>query len=86
VNIQERDAFYDDLVASVAREQLTWGQAVRLLRTEVAGVTQANFAKMCKISVRTLRNLETDAGNPTIETLEATLRPFGLKLTISRKS
>lgn len=48
-------------------------------------MTQAKFGAMTKISVRTLRNLETDTGNPTVATLEAALSPFGLALTIRRR-
>lgn len=85
MNTVERDEFYDELVDAVARGELTWGDAVHALRTKVARMNQETFARMTKISVRTLRNLETDAGNPTLATLESVLHPFGLKLAIERK-
>lgn len=84
MNAAERDAFYDELVRAVGAAELTWGEAVRRLRTEVAGVNQKTFAKMTKVSERTLRQLENDAGNPTLATLQAVLRPFGLTLSIRR--
>lgn len=86
MNTLERDEFYDALVDAVARGELTWGDAVRELRTKVAGVKQDTFARMTGISVRTLRNLENDAGNPTLATLESVLHPFGLRLTVQRKA
>lgn len=85
MNAVERDAFYDELVRGVTAGELTWGQVVRALRVEVTGLNQARFAKMTKISERTLRQLETDAGNPTVATLEAVLRPFGLDLGLRRR-
>ena len=45
------------------------GAAVRRLRKEVTGLQQARFAQMCKLSVRALRQLELDEGNPTVQTL-----------------
>ncbi len=85
MNVEERDAYYDRLVAAVGRGEMTWGEAVRGLRKDVAGLNQQQFARATKLSVRTLRNLEQDAGNPTMATLEAALRPFGLTLTIQRR-
>lgn len=85
MNGAERNAFFDELVRAVGAGELTWGEAVRKLRTEVAGVNQATFARMTKLSERTLRHLENDTGNPTLATLQSVLRPFGLRLTIERK-
>lgn len=85
MNAAERDAFYDELVRAVRARELTWGEAVRRLRVEVAGVNQATFAKMTKISERTLRHLENDTGNPTMATMQAVLAPFGLLVSIDRK-
>ncbi len=85
MNTEERDAFYDKIVHAVAAGDMTWGEAIRTLRTDVAGVNQATFAKMTKISERTLRQLETDAGNPTLATLEAVLKPFGLCIGLRRR-
>jgi len=85
MNTEERDAFFDEVVRAVASGDMTWGAAVRTLRTDVAGVNQATFSKMTKVSERTLRQLETDAGNPTLATLEAVLRPFGLNVGLRRR-
>ena len=80
----ERDAFYDELVCAVSDGELTWGEAVRELRVKVAGLDQATFARVTKISVRTLRHLEHGTGNPTLSTLRAVLTPFGIELTMQR--
>lgn len=61
---------------------LTLGEAVRRLRTEVTGLHQSQFAKMCKISVRTLVHIEHDEGNQTLKSLNAVFRPFGLQIGV----
>lgn len=86
MNADEREAFYDELVRAVGSGEWTWGEAVRRLRTDVAGVNQATFARMTGISVRTLQKLEYDEGNPTLETLRSVLEPFGLTVGIQRKA
>jgi len=85
MNAAERDAFFDELVDAVHAGELTLGEAARKLRTEVAGVNQATFARMTKVSERTLRHLENDTGNPTLATLRSVLSPFGLTLGIQRR-
>ncbi|MNR65995.1 helix-turn-helix protein [compost metagenome] len=58
------------------------GAAVRRLRTEVTGLRQEQFARMCRISLRTLRQLELDEGNPTLQTLNAVFNRFGMQVGI----
>lgn len=55
---------------------------IRRLRLEVTGLDQDSFAKMCKLTTKTLSTLENDRGNPTINTLNGILRPFGLAMTL----
>lgn len=86
MNAIERDAFYDELVRGVTAGELTWGEVVRALRVEVTGLNQARFANAVKVSERTLRQIETDSGNPTIATLQAVLRPFGLDVGLRRRT
>ena len=51
---------------------------MRKLCTEVAKLQQTQFAKMRRISVRTLIQIEQGEGNPTLNSLNAVFRPFGL--------
>lgn len=85
MNGTEREAFYEELVRAVRAGEVTWGEAVRRLRVEVAGLDQATFARATKISERTLRHIERSTGNPTLATMRAVLAPFGLELTMQRK-
>ncbi len=81
----ERDTFYNALVERVNNREWTWGQAIRRLRVDVANMNQATFSRITRVSVRTIRQLEQDEANPTMETLQAMLTPFGLELAVQRK-
>jgi transcriptional regulator with XRE-family HTH domain len=84
--LDERQAFFDTLVADVASGAIDVGGAVRRLRVEFLGVNQARFARMAGLSVRALRTLESGQGNPTMQTLDGVLRPFGLTVGIIRRA
>ena len=53
---------------------------------KVAGLTQAEFAeRIAKVSPGALAQIETDRGNPTIETLNKVGAAFGLEVGFIRK-
>lgn len=81
-DIRQRGIILDDLKQQLLAGSVTIGAAVKRLRTEVTGLRQEQFAAMCKISLRTLRQIEQDAGNPTIQTLNQVFKPFGMRVGI----
>ncbi|MCY1164927.1 hypothetical protein D9M71_16990 [compost metagenome] len=56
----------------------------KFIRTELH-LTLSDMAKITKISLQTLQNLEKPDANPTLETMYKLLNPFGLKLLIIKK-
>ena len=60
-------------------------QVLREIRTSLH-LTQRDMARVGKISEPTLRNIEARRHSPSIDTVEAMLRPFGLKLAVVRTS
>ncbi|ATB65538.1 MULTISPECIES: helix-turn-helix transcriptional regulator [Pseudomonas] len=82
VSIDVRGLLIDAVREGIADGSLELGAAVRRLRVEVAKMQQAQFAKMCKISVRTLIQIEQGEGNPTLKSLNAVFKPFGLKMGV----
>jgi len=80
--IRQRGIILDELKEQLAAGTVTIGAAVKRLRTEVTGLRQEQFAGMCKISLRTLRQIEQDDGNPTIQTLNQVFKPFGMRVGI----
>jgi len=80
--IRQRGIILDELKEQLLAGRVTIGAAVKRLRTEVTGLRQEPFAGMCKISLRTLRQIEQDEGNPTIQTLNQVFKPFGMRVGI----
>lgn len=82
LTIEERTLLIDSIQAALAEGTLQIGEAVRRLRTEVTGLHQSQFARMCKISVRTLVHIEHGEGNQTLKSLNAVFQPFGLQMGV----
>lgn len=82
MDIEERGNLIREIHGALSDGTISLGQAVSRLRQEITGLSQARFAKLCKISERSLLQLEQDAGNPTVKTLNKVLRPFGLTVGI----
>lgn len=82
LSIEQRALVIESIEQGLAQGTLEIGEAVRRLRIEVTGLHQSQFAKMCKISVRTLVHIEHGEGNQTLKSLNAVFRPFGLKMGV----
>jgi DNA-binding XRE family transcriptional regulator len=86
MTLEERKAYIQAVADEVGQGKVTLGGAVKRLRENLLGVNQERFAKACKISKRALSQLEVDSGNPTLATLEAVFKKFGLKISLSHLS
>ncbi|MCF5167736.1 helix-turn-helix domain-containing protein [Pseudomonas canadensis] len=82
LSIDQRARVIESIEQGLTNGSLEIGDAVRRLRTEVTGLHQSQFAKMCKISVRTLVHIEHGEGNQTLKSLNAVFRPFGLRMGV----
>jgi XRE family transcriptional regulator, regulator of sulfur utilization len=70
------------LIADIeAQPGMPLGDAVRLVRTRLH-LTQPEFAKLTKVAVRTLMEIEAGRGNPSLATSDKLLSPMGLKLGV----
>lgn len=81
--LEERKAYIQSVAQEVAQGRLTLGGAVKRLRENLLGINQERFAIACKISKRALSQLEVDSGNPTLATLEAVFKKFGLTIGLA---
>jgi DNA-binding XRE family transcriptional regulator len=84
LSVAERTALIESIQQALGQGTLDIGEAVRRLRVEVTGLHQTQFARMCKISVRTLVHIEHGEGNQTLKSLNAVFRPFGMKMGVVR--
>ncbi|PJG85662.1 helix-turn-helix domain-containing protein [Conservatibacter flavescens] len=72
-----------DILGQLFSQNITQGQALRLLRLRLLGFTQERFAQVTHISRKTLSDLENDRGNYSVDIVNQAFKPFGLKLTIA---
>lgn len=82
ISMDTRALVIESVEQGLAQGTLQIGEAVRRLRVEVTGLHQSQFARMCKISVRTLVHIEHGEGNQTLKSLNAVFRPFGLQMGV----
>jgi len=82
LSLTERQTFLIELQQALMDDNISIGTAVRQLRTKLTGLRQDQFARMCRISLNTLQQLEHDQGNPTMRTLNAVFGPFGMRAGI----
>ncbi|SCZ69860.1 MULTISPECIES: helix-turn-helix transcriptional regulator [Pseudomonas] len=80
--LEQRGLLIDNIHQELAAGRLSVGDAVKRLRTEVTGLHQSQFARMCRISLRTLIHIEHGDGNPTLKSLNAVFKPFGLQMGV----
>ena len=72
---ERRQALYRDAASGM----ISIGKAVYAMR-KISRLTQPEFAKHRGISVQALRQIETETGNPTVETLNKVASIFGLQV------
>jgi ribosome-binding protein aMBF1 (putative translation factor) len=71
-----RETIADQLAAG----ELSLGEGVRLMRLAI-GMTQVQYAKMVRLDLRVLADVEKGEGNPRLDTLEKLAKPYGLKVS-----
>ncbi|MBK5004579.1 helix-turn-helix transcriptional regulator [Pseudomonas sp. S32] len=77
---EERAQLVEEIVERNAAGFDPIGASIRRLRLEVTGLDQETFAAMCKMSTKSLYELESGKSNPKLSTLEAVLRLFGVRM------
>ncbi|NIF28526.1 helix-turn-helix transcriptional regulator [Pantoea sp. Tr-811] len=77
---EERAQLVEDIVNRNAAGLDPIGTSIRRLRLEVTGLDQETFAAMCKMSTKSLYELESGKSNPKLSTLETVLRLFGVRM------
>jgi transcriptional regulator with XRE-family HTH domain len=80
-DLSRRAALYE----AIERGELRFPEALRRLRRSV-GKTQAEYAALVGLSVRIFKEIEQGRGNPTLKSLRKALKPFGLEITVYRRT
>ncbi|WP_337880948.1 helix-turn-helix domain-containing protein [Rheinheimera sp.] len=77
----EKTQWQLQLVDQLSKGNLSLGQAVQQIRTRLYQMTQADYARLCQVSEKTLREVEKGKTDPRISIVESLLRPGGLTLS-----
>jgi DNA-binding XRE family transcriptional regulator len=73
----------DEFFAQFSSRQTSINDAVRQMR-KISRLTQPEFAKHRKVALVTLRDIEQDKGNPSVDTLNKIGQVFGLEVGFVR--
>lgn len=66
----------------LAEGKVSIGEAVSRFRKDVTGLRQDQFARMCKISLRALRQIEHDEGSLKLQTLSSIFHLLGMQIGV----
>lgn len=72
----------DQVIEQFMEGELSQGKLLKKLRIEVLGIKQDEFAKLVKISRKTISDIENDHGNYSVNTTNQIFRPFALGLKL----
>lgn len=68
-----------EILDALERNELDLREALKRLRRAM-GLTQKRYAELIEVAPRVLIDFERGVGNPTLESLQAMGRPFGLEV------
>lgn len=83
--IEQQKTFRAVLENELARGDISLGEAIYRIRTELYGMTQLQFAALCRVSDRTVRDIESGRTDPRLSIIERMLNMGGLGLTAKHK-
>ena len=73
-----------ELYEALERGELSLQEVSKRMR-RIVGMSQPAYAKLIGLSTQALMDFERGKGNPTLKSLQAIGRPFGLELGYRRK-
>lgn len=73
-----------EILEALERNELDLRTTLKRLRRAM-GLTQTRYAELIGIAPRVLTDFERGVGNPTLETLRAMGKPFGLDVGFVRR-
>lgn len=80
LNMKQRQELRKKVILNLLLGNISQGQALRMLRAEILGIKQADYAKAVGISRKTLSDIENDKGNYSADILNSVFKPLGLEM------
>lgn len=75
-----RKSIIEEVMKSLLFSEISQGYALKQLRCNVLGLKQSDYAKLVKISRKTLSEIENDKRGPSVDIVNNAFKPFGLKV------
>lgn len=82
---EQRSAIQKKITQQLQGYEISLGEAVKIIRTEIYGFTQIEFAQLCRISDKTVRDIENGRTDPRLSIIERMLNMGGLGLVAAPK-
>lgn len=77
---EQRRVIIKSIIKSMLLGELTQGGALVHLRSDILGLKQVDYAKMVKVSRKTISEIENGKGGQSVEILNRVFKPFGLHM------
>lgn len=81
LSADERIAIIEKVDKLLSDDEISLGEAVKIIRVELFQMTQTRYAKLLKISEKTLRDIEKGNTDPRLSVLSKLLKAGGLRLS-----
>lgn len=79
VSTVDRQSVLHSVIRDILLGHISQGQALKKLRVDVLGLRQDEYARLVKVSRKTLSDVENDKGNYSTEVVNKIYKPFGLE-------
>ncbi|MDF2177939.1 helix-turn-helix transcriptional regulator [Aliiglaciecola sp. CAU 1673] len=81
LSVAERKAIMQAIEKQLAQDELSIGEAIKAIRTELYGMTQTQYARFIKVSDKTLRDVEKGNTDARLSVINKLLAPGGFTLS-----
>lgn len=85
MDVWARGEYLDELRRLSAMGDIPISEIVSRLRRDITGLDEERFCEMCRVSLQSLRQIETGHIYHVNEVLNAILKPFGMQIGFVRK-
>ena len=77
--VNVRKSMIEDILKGLLLSEISQGEALINLRVNILGLKQDDYAKLVKLSRKTISDIENNKGNSSEDVLNKAFKPFGLK-------
>lgn len=85
LSIEERKHLLSEINQCLLTGELTLGQAVRKIRTQLYTMSQAQYSASAGLSEKTLRDIEKGNTDPKLSVLNKVFKPAGMRIIAQSK-